>query len=225
MWNLKPHSGMSGSIRKSEPPERRWRSMPNQRMSLARSYSAAVGSRIIPPSHVVRCLIAWSEKTQMLPWLPSFSCLCSAPIACAQSSMTCGRKPYFSKHTCWMRATRSRSMGMPPQWTSMIILVVGDSFASRSSRSIMHVVGSASTHLIRSRLARIGQLEAVQVSGHVSTSSTCSVRPGHAPSRLAITCSAKCRPDVAELRVSTRGLPKKRRSSSSKASTLGPCVT
>mmetsp|Transcript_25575 Transcript_25575/g.63293 ORF Transcript_25575/g.63293 Transcript_25575/m.63293 type:complete len:203 (-) Transcript_25575:682-1290(-) len=37
MWNLNPHSGTSGSMRKSEPTERRFRSMPNQRTSLARS--------------------------------------------------------------------------------------------------------------------------------------------------------------------------------------------
>ena len=34
---------------------------------------------------------------------------------------------------------------------------------------MLHVVGSASTHLMRSRLARMGQLVAVHVSGHVST--------------------------------------------------------
>ena len=57
---------------------------------------------------------------------------------------------------------------MPPQ-ASMITFVVGESFASRSSRHMFAVAGSASTHLIRSRLAWIGQFVALHVSGHERT--------------------------------------------------------
>ena len=97
---------------------------------------------------------------------------------------------------------------MPPQCTSMITFVVGESFASRSSRHMFAVAGSASTHLIRSRLARIGQFVAVHVSGHESTSSWCSLSPGHSPSGRRSRWSARWRPDVAELSVSTCGVPK-----------------
>ena len=93
MWYLKPNSGMSGSIRKSPPPERLFRSIPNQRTSLPRSKSLRPGSSSSPPSPVVRCLIACSEKTQRLPWVPSFCPPYSAPKAWAQSSITIGRKP------------------------------------------------------------------------------------------------------------------------------------
>mmetsp|Transcript_32602 Transcript_32602/g.83113 ORF Transcript_32602/g.83113 Transcript_32602/m.83113 type:complete len:204 (+) Transcript_32602:1675-2286(+) len=178
MWNLKPNSAMSGSMRRSPPPERRSRSMPNQRSRRARRWSSALGNRMIPPSTEVRCLMACSEKTQMLPCVPSLRPWCSAPIECAQSSITCGMKPNFWKHVCWMRAILSRFAGTPPQCTIMMTLVVGESLASRSSRHMLAVLGSASTHLMRSRLARIGQFVAVQVRGHVSTSSTSGCRPG-----------------------------------------------
>ena len=90
-------------------------------------------------------------------------------------------------------------------------LVVGESFLSRSAMQTLHVTGSASTHLMRSRLARMGQLVAVHVSGHVSTSSTFSTSPGQPSSALASRCSARCRPDVAELRVRTRGCRARKR--------------
>eukprot|EP00967_Tisochrysis_lutea_P078840 scaffold107506_cov37-Tisochrysis_lutea.AAC.1 len=130
---------MGGSNRKSPPPERRSRSMPNHRVSFARSKSRCVGAIRIPPSMEVRCLMAWREKQHKLPCDPSFLPLNLAPKAWAQSSMTAGRKPNLAKQRSWIAATRARSMGEPPQCTTMITLVVGVSFASRSSRHILHV--------------------------------------------------------------------------------------
>ena len=105
----------------------------------------------------------------------------SGPTHCtAAPSTKCGgsvsetRWPVLSD----CRST-SKSSGSTP-----ITFVVGESLRSRSERSMLHVAGSASTHLMRNRLARIGQLVAVHVSGHVSTSSTFSLRPGQSPSAL-----------------------------------------
>mmetsp|Transcript_5430 Transcript_5430/g.12504 ORF Transcript_5430/g.12504 Transcript_5430/m.12504 type:complete len:246 (+) Transcript_5430:1910-2647(+) len=227
IWNLKPNSGTSGSIRKSPPADRRSRSMPNQRISFARECSSSFGVMSTPPSTEVRCLMACREKTHRLPCEPSGFPPNSAPKACAQSSITFGRKPYFSWHELQTRSTPQRSTGVPPQCTSMITLVVGESLRSKSAMHMLQVAGFTSTHLMRSPLARMGQLVAVQVSGQLSTSSTCGSSPGHPAARLGrlSRCSDKCSPDVAELRVSTRGLTKYSRSAASNASTFGPCVT
>ena len=97
MWNLRPAPECQAPYG-SRLCRALLRSMPNQRSSLS-SYRVAVGSVSMPPSMEVRCLMAWSEKQHRLPWLPSFRPRCSAPIACAQSSMTRGRKPKRAMQT------------------------------------------------------------------------------------------------------------------------------
>ena len=102
----------------------------------------------------------------------------------------------------------------------MMTLVVGESLRSRSATSMLHVMGSASTHLMRRRLCRMGKFVAVQVNGQVSTSSTFSVMPGQSASGSGFSrrCSARCSADVPELSESTRGCRRERKRPSSEQS-------
>src|SRR5210317_133498 len=117
------------------------------------------------------CLIAWKENIVKFPWFPINFPLYLDPKEWAPSSITAGLNPYLEKASSWIFFILSRSLGYPPQCTNMITLVLLVIFLAKSSRSIFNVNGSISTHLIDNPLAKIGQLEAVQVIGVAKTSS------------------------------------------------------
>ena len=134
--------------------------------------------------------------------------------------MTIGLNPYLSLHICFISSTLSKSIGVPPQCTNIITFVFLDNLDSKSSKHILQVDSSTSTHFIFNLFANIGQLVAVHVRGHVNTSSP-SCKPGHSlnlESSLGVVstilnggfkrCRARCSPDVAEFKVIKLLLPK-----------------